>query len=294
MLVPGIVYSHEHIPIDLSEVKENEDCNLDSIDKVIEEFKYLYSIGVRNIINMTNRGMGRNVTYAEEVAKKSGVNIIQSTGYYQDLFMPIEVERNSVTQLANQMIRDITIGIKGTGVKAGVIGEIATSKDKWTETEQKVFEAAVIAQKATGCPISTHTSLGTLGQEQVEFFIRHQADLKKIVVGHVDLTGDAQYILKMLESGINVEFDTIGKNNYMPDDTRADMLLAIEKAGFTDQVVLSMDITRKSHLKVNGGNGYAYLLESFIPLLKARGVSEKFIDKMLIDNPHRIYGDRSE
>jgi len=69
------------------------------------------------------------------------------------------------------------------------------------------------------------------------------------------------------------------------------MLKKIEKAGFMAQVVLSMDITRKSHLKVNGGNGYAYLLDSFIPQLKRAGISETFINKMLEENPQRIYGD---
>lgn len=61
--------------------------------------------------------------------------------------MPIEVFRLSISQLAEQMIKDIEVGIKGTDVKAGVIGEIATSKGQWTAAEEKVFQAAVIAQK---------------------------------------------------------------------------------------------------------------------------------------------------
>lgn len=291
MLVPGMVYAHEHVPIDLSEVKQNEDCHLDTLDLVIDEFKDLYAKGVRNVIDMTNRGMGRDIPYAQKVQDASGVNIVQSTGYYQDAFMPIEVFRMSVTQLAEQMMRDIQVGIKGTDVKAGVIGEIATTQGKWTAAEEKVFKAAVIAQNETGCPISTHTSIGTLGHEQVRFFQREHADLKHIVIGHVDLSGSADYVLDMLKTGINVEFDTIGKNNYMPDATRVAMLKAIEEAGYTDQVVMSMDITRKSHLKINGGNGYAYLLDNFVPQLRDGGVSEEFITKMLVDNPQRIYGE---
>lgn len=291
MLVPGMVYSHEHIPIDLSEVKHNEDCHLDSQELVIEEFKDLYAKGVRNIIDMTNRGMGRDIPYAQKVAKESGINIVQSTGFYQDAFLPVEVFRLSVNQLAEGMIKDIQVGIKGTDVKAGVIGEIATTQGKWTEGEGKVFDAAVIAQKETGCPISTHTSIGTLGHEQVNYFVRNHADLNKIVIGHVDLSASSEYVIDMLKTGINVEFDTIGKNNYLADSVRVQMLKDIEKAGFTDQVVMSMDITRKSHLKRNGGNGYAYLLDNFVPQLQKAGVSEEFIQKMLKENPQRIYGD---
>lgn len=289
-LVPGIVYSHEHIPIDRSEVIENEDTLLDSQDLVIEEFKDLYKKGVRNIIEATCRGIGRNVAYAQKVAKESGINIVQATGWYQSAFLPMEVYRDSISQLAEMMMHDINVGVKGTNVKAGVIGEIATTKNVWTEQEEKVFKAAVIASNETHTPIITHTSIGTLGHEQVRFFQREHANLSKIIIGHVDLTGDPQYVLDMLKTGINVEIDTIGKNNYMPDAKRIEIIKAAEEAGYTDQVVMSMDITRKSHLKANGGNGYAYLLDTFVPKLREGGVSEEFIHKMLIDNPQRIYG----
>lgn len=290
VLKPGITYAHEHIPIDRSEVIEDEDALLDSQQLVIHELKELYSKGVRNIVEATSRGIGRNVAYAQKVAAETGINIVQATGWYQSAFLPIEVYQLSVTQLAEMMIKDITIGIKNTDIKAGVIGEIATTKNRWTEQEEKVFNAAVIASKETHTPIMTHTSKGTLGHEQVEFFQKKHANLSKIIIGHVDLTGNPNYVLEMLKTGINVEIDTIGKNNYMSDAKRVDIIKAAQDAGFTDQIVMSMDITRKSHLKANGGIGYAYLLDSFIPKLKAGGVTEGFINKMLVENPQRIFG----
>lgn len=290
VLKPGITYAHEHIPIDRSEVIEDEDALLDSQQLVIQELKGLYKKGVRNIVEATCRGIGRNVAYAQKVAAETGINIVQATGWYQSAFLPIEVYQLSVTQLAEMMIKDITIGIKNTDIKAGVIGEIATTKNRWTEQEEKVFNAAVIASKETHTPIMTHTSIGTLGHEQVEFFQKKHANLSKIIIGHVDLTGNPNYVLEMLKTGINVEIDTIGKNNYMSDAKRVEIIKAAQDAGFTDQIVMSMDITRKSHLKANGGIGYAYLLDSFIPELKAGGVTEGFINKMLVENPQRIFG----
>ena len=290
VLKPGITYAHEHIPIDRSEVIEDEDALLDSQQLVIHELKELYSKGVRNIVEATCRGIGRNVAYAQKVAAETGINIVQATGWYQSAFLPIEVYQLSVTQLAEMMIKDITVGIKNTDIKAGVIGEIATTKNRWTEQEEKVFNAAVIASKETHTPIMTHTSIGTLGHEQVEFFQKKHANLSKIIIGHVDLTGNPNYVLEMLKTGINVEIDTIGKNNYMSDAKRVEIIKAAQDAGFTDQIVMSMDITRKSHLKANGGIGYAYLLDSFIPELKAGGVTEEFINKMLVENPQRIFG----
>lgn len=290
VLKPGITYAHEHIPIDRSEVIEDEDALLDSQGLVIKELKELYNKGVRNIVEATCRGIGRNVAYAQKVATETGINIVQATGWYQSAFLPIEVYQLSVTQLAEMMIKDITVGIKNTDIKAGVIGEIATTKNRWTEQEEKVFNAAVIASKETHTPIMTHTSIGTLGREQVEFFQKKHANLSKVIIGHVDLTGNPNYVLEMLKTGTNVEIDTIGKNNYMSDAKRVEIIKAAQDAGFTDQIVMSMDITRKSHLKANGGIGYAYLLDSFIPELKAGGVTEEFINKMLVENPQRIFG----
>jgi phosphotriesterase-related protein len=51
---------------------------------------------------------------------------------------------------------------------------------------------------------------------------------------------------------------------------------------------MSMDLTRKSHLKVNGGLGYSYLLDSFIPFIKVNGIKEKDIENMLVNNAVEI------
>lgn len=119
----------------------------------------------------------------------------------------------------------------------------------------------------------------------MEFFKKHGVDLNRVVIGHVDLTGDADYVLKMLREGVYVEFDTIGKESYMPDRVRAEMLKKIQDKGYIDKVLLSMDITRKSHLEYKGGLGYSYLLDTFVPLLQSYGITSESIDKMLIHNP---------
>ncbi|MCY7779147.1 TatD family hydrolase [Bacillus haynesii] len=294
MLKDGITYMHEHTTIDLSEVKNNEDCKLDVFPETVREFKSLYEKGVRNIVDVTNIGMGRNITYVQKVAEETGINIVFSTGFYQDSFYPIHVFREPKEKLAERMIMEIVEGIGGTDAKAEMIGEIGTSYNKWTETEQKVFEAVVMAHKQTKKPISTHTSIGTLGHEQVEFFKKHEVDLNRVVIGHVDLSGDADYILKMLREGVYVEFDTVGKENYMPDRVRAEILKKIQDKGYIDKVLLSMDITRKSHLVYKGGVGYSYLIDTFIPLLQTYGITGESIDKMLIKNPRAFMKGESE
>ncbi|MDT2864187.1 phosphotriesterase family protein [Vagococcus carniphilus] len=292
VLQKGITYMHEHTTIDLSRLKNIDDTNLNCYDETVAEYKKLYAKGVRNIVDVTNMDMRRNPMYVKRVADETGMNIVQATGFYQDKFLPEFVTDYTVKQLTDFMTKEINEGIADTDIKAQIIGEIGTSKNEMTEREAKVFEASVIAHKETGVPITTHTTLGTYGHEQVEFFKKHGADLSKVVIGHVDLTGDINYILHMLDQGVYVEFDTIGKENYQPDLLRVEMLKEIEKRGFTDKVFLSMDITRKSNMEYMGGIGYSYLLDTFVPLALENGVSQKFITKMLEENPQAFMNRR--
>lgn len=294
VLAPGITYMHEHTTIDLSRIKNIEDTNLNCMEETIQEYKELYSKGVRNIVDVTNLDMRRNTLYVQEVAEKTGINIVQSTGFYTERFLPKIVSDWTVQELADLMIEEIRIGIDGTNIKAKIIGEIGSSKDGWTEKEMKVFNASVLAHHETQVPITTHTTLGTNGHEQVDFFKNNNVNLSKVVIGHVDLCGDIDYILHMLDQGVYVEFDTVGKENYQPDLLRVNMLKEIEKRGFIDKVFLSMDITRKSNMKYLEGIGYSYLLDVFVPTMQEHGITGKFIQNMLVDNPQVFFGDKEK
>lgn len=290
MLKDGYTLMHEHIFIDLSGIKKLDDCRLDCKNETIEEFKKLYENGVRNITEVTNIGMGRDVNYIKEVSEKSGINVICATGFYKEPFYPEFVYEKNEKELSEIMKNDILKGIDGTDIKAGIIGEIGSSKDIITETELKVFKSAIIAHLETGVPITTHTSLGTMGHEQVKLFKEYKVNTDKIVIGHVDLSGNVEYILEMLYNGVYVEFDTIGKNNYLADDIRIEMLKEIEKRELIDRVFLSMDITRKSNMEYKGGIGYNYIFNVFILKLKEAGIKENSIEKMLKINPQNFYG----
>ena len=290
MLKDGYTLMHEHIFIDLSGIKKLDDCRLDCKNETIEEFKKLYENGVRNITEVTNIGMGRDVNYIKEVSEKSGINVICATGFYKEPFYPEFVYEKNEKELSEIMKNDILKGIDGTDIKAGIIGEIGSSKDIITETEFKVFKSAIIAHLETGVPITTHTSLGTMGHEQVRLFKEYKVNTDKIVIGHVDLSGNVEYILEMLYNGVYVEFDTIGKNNYLADDIRIEMLKEIEKRELIDRVFLSMDITRKSNMEYKGGIGYNYIFNVFISKLKEAGIKENSIEKMLKINPQNFYG----
>ena len=285
----GSTWVHEHLHIDLSGFKNNLDCRLDQYDLICQEMKDLRALGVSNTIEMTNRYMGRNPQFMLDLMRDTGINVVACTGYYQDAFFPEHVAARSVEQLAQEMVDEIVIGIDGTELKAGIIAEIGSSEGVITPLEEKVFIAAARAHIETGRPISTHTSFSTMGVEQLVLLQAHGVDLSRVTVGHCDLKDNLDNILRMIELGAYVQFDTIGKNNYYPDEKRIAMLHAIRDRGLLSHVMLSMDIPRRSHLKANGGNGYDYLLTTFIPQLRQSGFSQADVDMMLRDNPSKFF-----
>lgn len=289
-MIKDITYMHEHVTIDLSKEKNNIDCKLDTFDITKEEFLRLKELGVTRVVDVSNVGIGRDVDYVMKMEEATGLNIYMSTGYYKEPFLPKEVEELSVEELAKKMIDDIKIGIGGKNKCATLIGEIGTGFEIMTELEKKVFHAAAIAQKATGVFITTHTSLGKLGHEQLDFLENLGVDLNKVILGHVALSGNLNYIKSLLKRGAYVEFDTIGKNNYLPDETRVDFIKTLCEQGWSEKLLMSVDLTRRSHLKTNGGIGYAYLIETFVPMLKEVGVKESDLKNMLVENPKRILG----
>lgn len=285
----GYTFAHEHLHIDLSGFKNNLDCRLDRYDLICQEMDDLQALGVRNIIEMTNRYMGRNPQFMLSLMRDTGINVVACTGYYQDAFFPEHVASRSVEQLAQEMVDEIVIGIDGTELKAGIIAEIGSSEGVITPLEEKVFIAAARAHIETGRPISTHTSFSTMGLEQLTLLQAHGVDLSRVTVGHCDLKDNLDNILRMIDFGAYVQFDTIGKNNYYPDEKRIAMLHALRDRGLLHRVMFSMDITRRSHLKANGGNGYDYLLTTFVPQLRQSGFSQADVDTMLRDNPSQFF-----
>lgn len=286
----GITLMHEHVILDLSKLK-NDDCNFNDFEGLVYEYKKLYDYGVRTIVDVTNIGMGRNIPYVQEVEKQTGIKVISCTGFYQEKFFPENMSVLTTEELSQIMIEELSSSIEGTTRCAQVIGEIGTSKDVVTANERKLFEAAAHASKITGARITTHCTLGTMALEQIEIFKECDLDLSTVTIGHLDLTGDINYILQVLETGVYVAFDTIGKENYMADQVRVEMLHKIIEKGFIDKIFFSMDITRKSNLEQNGGIGYRHLFDVFIPECVASGITEQQIEDIMIKNPQVFLGD---
>ena len=297
----GITSIHEHLFARSTSDRQNPDTSLNELDTTIEELLAFKRAGGDAIVEVTTIDMGRDVRQLATASAATGVKVIASTGYYKGnydpkggqaqytwSFLPEQFRRTSFEHLAESLVHEVCDGIAGTHVRAGIIGEIGTSYGEIKKDEEKVFRAAARANLETGVPISTHTTLGTMGQEQIEILKQEEADLEHVVIGHVDLLPDTTYHCELARHGVFLGFDTAGKEMYQSDATRAELVRKLVEEGFEDQVVLSCDVSRRSQLAKHGGRGYAYLLTSFVPRLEAAGIDQRTIQKFLVDNPRRL------
>ena len=285
-LKDGYTLMHEHLTINLMP----GDLGEADFDVLCRELTELYTFGVRNFIDLTNQGMGRNPDVLRALASATGINIIPSTGYYLEAYMPPDVRTRPAEELAAETVRELTCGIDQEGYTAGVIGEIGWSAPEAGELECKVWEAMSIAAVKTGAVISTHPSIGPEQLPQAEYLIRRGIKPEKIVIGHSEFYPDEDALLALLELGVNIGIDMIGQNGKARDEYRADMVVMLRDRGFLSQLTLSMDLCSRQELRQYGGNGYAHLFKTFLPLLRDRGITEDEIDLMLGRNPMRILG----
>jgi phosphotriesterase-related protein len=241
--------------------------------------------------------MGRQTAALRGVSERTDLHIVVGTGLYRLRYYDVDwVDARSIDDIAAWMESEIVDGIDGTGVKAGIIGEIGFD-EFLTPREERVFRAAARAQRRTGVPITTHAARWPIGHVQLDILESEGADLRAVIVGHSDSVtsptwysrSDAYaYHESLAKRGCFVAFDHFGGWATKYDDLRAaDYVAHLMNGGFGSQVLVSQDICFKSALRMHGGNGYAYLLTEIVPRLRKLGLSDDALHMLLVDNPRR-------
>jgi phosphotriesterase-related protein len=267
-----------------------------SVEK-IKRFREVYNLGT--IVDATPNDCGRDPLLLQEIAEKSGVNIVCSSGYYYEgegatAYYRIRSMVTDVDQEIYEMMKtEATVGIAGTGIKAGVF-KVASSANAITNYEKHFFVAAAKVSAETGTPIITHTQEGTMGFEQAELLLANGASPDRIMIGHIEGSTDLRYFLKILETGVSIGFDRFGIENFFgspTDAARVACIVALVKSGYGDKIMVShdsiynwvgksLDILPPTHPETV----FLKILSAFA----AAGLSEAEINKILIDNPRRF------
>ncbi len=286
----GVTQTHEHLFLDAMDHYPGYEYVVDDEDLVAREVQEYIKLGGKTICDTTLDEIGRNPEALARLSQRTGLNVLMGCGWYREFGYPKIVEELTSRELAAVLVREIEVGVRETGIRAGFIGEIGTGRHYVKPAEERVFRASALAQKLTGVAISTHTTRwGSLAMEQIAMLDEFGADLSRVIIGHLGDRIGVHHILPIAEQGVYVEVDNIGYLDYQPEYVRADNVAGLVKEGFVDQVLLSEDICTLKHLKYAGGKGYGYLLEVFVPMLRERGITEEQIHQMLVVNPARAF-----
>src|SRR5512136_1539778 len=197
----GTCYPHEHVLCSPPPDVADRDLEMDSETAALQELTWFKQAGGRALVDMTPVDYGRNAPGMKRVSEATGVHIIATTGLHKEKFSARIVKDKSIDELADRFARDVTEGVDGTSIKAGVI-KAASSLNAITSNEEKVFRAAARAHKLTGAAISTHTEAGTMGLEQIELLAAEGVKLERLIIGHVDRRLDWDYHVQMLRTGV--------------------------------------------------------------------------------------------
>jgi phosphotriesterase-related protein len=287
----GKTMCHEHFIVDLTRVRKDGVSKIETVEEVVPEIKKMMELKVEAAIEVTTIDLNRDVLKLKEICEQTGLKIVCSTGYYLDPYHPQWLNEATVEEIAEVYIKELTQGIEDTGIKAGIIAEIASSPEGFIGNERKILQAAGLAASKVGCAVSTHTGK-EVAKETVEILLSYGMNPDKIILGHQDLIDDSLYHLELLKMGINLAFDTCGKTAYQSDEVRAANLFKIIKAGYGDHIMVSNDVSRRSYFVSNGGQGYLTAYKKVLPLLKEMGVTEEDIEKISTKNPARILANR--
>ena len=305
----GVTLMHEHLVIAYpgweADTRRPVLRREEIADIAVDRIGQMQQFGIQSMLDPCPNDLGRDVELAAEVAGRTGFNIICATGLYKEdeggasYWHFTRSLGKGVEAMAELFIRELTVGIGDTGIKAGII-KVATGEGAITDYEYEVLEAAALAAVETGAPITTHTDQGTMGDVQQKFLTGKGVPAHRIIIGHSCGATDHDYHLGILDGGSYLGFDRFGLDVLLPDEQRIQSLVALLRKRWEQRIVVSHDsvwCTRgtpfpEEMLALMDPEvlfNPTHFHRNIIPRLLEEGVSREQIDTLLVDNPRRFF-----
>jgi predicted metal-dependent phosphotriesterase family hydrolase len=282
---------HEHLSFEWARVTGRQDRPGPAKDAgpIVEQLDVAAMQGVGCIVDAGTTDVGRDVAFLKQLASRTSIHIVACGGMYMQRTYPADVAARPERQIADELVRDAMAN------GYGALGEIGESPDAaMSADERKVFRAVGLAHRRTNLPVFTHNAYGTgpnvpkdAGLTQLSVLESAGVNPNRVAIGHTCCLDDpkADVIKAIARRGAYVGFDRVG-GGLVPDDKKVTMLLAFLDAGYADRLLLSSDynFTAKSAARP----GYATTLTMFLPKLRAAGIKDETVHRIMFDNPRRF------
>ncbi len=250
------------------------------------------------LVDATSIGIGRDPLALARISRSTGLNIVMGASHYTPFSHPPDMDERSEQAIADEIVRDVTVGVGETGIRAGIIGEVGC----WwpmTDNVAKILRASVSAQTETGATILIHPGFHDEAHDEImDILVKAGADPVRVIMGHLDITRNDMGALRALaETGCFMEYDTFGSEDTshpplshldgVSDVQRMERIELLIEHGHLDQIVVAQDVCTKRHTTRYGGKGFAHILENIVPRMKRRGFTDEQVRAILVDNPRR-------
>lgn len=312
----GYILPHEHVVLfpsilNASDYEQVYNHFVPLYRELVEKYgcQTLVEVSPRLIANIPNTcrlpdsHRRRDFKLLKDISRDSGMNIVLCTGFYRPHTRPGYFFEWSAERLAAQMVEDLTCGIDGTDVKAGII-KVAVD-DINTDSDRKLMKAAAIAQRETGAAVTTHTCTPENRMGLLNLMEGAGVDPDRIYLGHADANSDIRESMDLVKRGCHLLLtlwgimnpQLIGWNNgTLLKHHSAYIVKALIDEGFLHQVLASVDYgvyslidgVMETETYENPERTPAFAFTFIVPELKRLGISQEEIDTLLLHNPRNM------
>jgi phosphotriesterase-related protein len=267
---------------------------LDDAELAAQELALAAAEGQCAVVDLTCWGLGPDPARLPAIAEATGMHVVAGCGVYLDRPHPEQVRGLGEAGLEELLRGALEDGIPGAGYRAGLLGLVGTSAPV-TPAEHRVLRAAGRAAAATGAAVTVRLDPAERrGRWVLDELGAAGCPPGQVIFGNVDEFLDVAYLGELADAGATLELcfgnEAYYRNGYK-DPTDAERLAGAEAllaAGHGERIVLGCSVWTKSQLRAYGGMGYAHLLRRIVPELTRRGVGERDLRRMLVENPARL------
>jgi phosphotriesterase-related protein len=260
----GATLIHEHIFAGHPELDLNfphpEWDEAATVDRAVDGLERLWDLGIRTVVDLTVLGLGRDVrrvAEVAEVAERTRVNLVASTGYYTTDVLPPFFQTHGP-------------------------GRLVDGPDPLVEFFVRDIEDHPHAPSQSG-------------REQLAYFRKLGVDPERLIIGHCGDSEDLDYLSELMDAGCTIGMDRFGMEHVLVDDRRIATVDHLLRLGYAERMVLSHDaavFSRTTPPSWRAEHAPHWPMENIsrriIPRLLETGASEEDLHQMLVGNPARL------
>ena len=255
--------------------------------------------GITTVVDGTPVNVGRDVELVRDVAERTGLTFIVSSGfYYQE---EPSLAGASVDDIRDFLLEECRHGVGDTGIVPGIM-KAAVGSAGVTPYLDKMLTAIARVAATTGLPVFCHHDVhARSGQLILDIFEREGVDLRRFILGHSGDTDDLSYLEPILQRGCYIGMDRFAFcDTMLALQPRVDTIAALWKKGYADQMMLSHDLvvyrgglvrhsTSESSPPGHQPPDLTFIHKTVFPALEKAGVPQADLNRMITDNPRTLF-----